>query len=86
MEGSGYLYPSTGEDDGSTLAHMEAAVKDGPIDIILGGDLNVDLIHTNTNTQDAEIVATLATLGLDDMGRHFRQRKQYKHRWTWQQT
>jgi hypothetical protein len=77
-----YIPPS--EVDGSTLRQLDAALKDGPVQILLAGDLNVDIISPRDNAQDTEIVAALSSYGLDDTGRHFKQRKRYARRWTYQ--
>jgi hypothetical protein len=52
--------------------------------IILLGDINVDLRTQTPDNRDTEIMALLATLGLEDMAAHFIQRKKFRHGNTWQ--
>jgi hypothetical protein len=51
--------------------------------IILMGDINVDLRTTTPDNRDAEIMALLSTLGLEDMSTHFIQRQGFRHGNTW---
>jgi hypothetical protein len=58
--------------------------------VIVAGDLNVDLRrHINQSSRDAArdaaIATTLASCGLDDMSRHFSQRRRHKEGYTWRQ-
>ena len=54
--------------------------------IILGGDLNVDLLNSGQSVRDTEIAMALMNYGLDDMSRHFlQQRTKHRRRWMWQQ-
>jgi Reverse transcriptase (RNA-dependent DNA polymerase)/Endonuclease/Exonuclease/phosphatase family len=80
-----YLPPS--EDDALTLQEVAREVnttKNMPV--IVAGDLNVDLRrHINQSTRDAAIATTLASCGLDDMSRHFYQRRRHKEGYTWRQ-
>jgi exonuclease III len=52
--------------------------------IILLGDINIDLRKQTPTNRDTEIMALLATLGLEDMSTHFLQRKKFRHGNTWQ--
>jgi hypothetical protein len=51
--------------------------------MILMGDLNVDLYGTSPDDRATEIIALVASLGLEDMSSHFLQRKGYCHGDTW---
>jgi hypothetical protein len=44
---------------------------------ILLGDINVDLRTQTPDNRDTEIMALLATLGVEDMATHFIQRKKF---------
>ena len=77
-----YIPPS--EEDGSTLNFIEAAAAESmEIPLILLGDLNVDLKKmremggATVNEQHKETVAQVASLGIEDVNQHFRQRKKY---------
>jgi hypothetical protein len=76
------IYIPPNEVDGTTLAHLDRALKNVPAQLLLAGDLNVDIISPRDNVRDTEIVTALTSYGLDDMGRHFLQRKRYARRWT----
>jgi hypothetical protein len=47
------------------------------------GDINVDLRTTTPDKCDAEIMALLSTLGLEDMSMHFIQQQGFRHGNTW---
>ena len=80
------MYCPPSEDDGATLHHLqEALASSGSMPIILGGDLNVDLLASGRSARDTEIATVLASYGLDDMSRHFLQRTKHRRRWTWKQ-
>jgi hypothetical protein len=70
--------------DTTTLAFIsEASNRFTGQPIILMGDINVDLRTDTPNNRDTEIMALIATLGLDDMATHFIQRKSFRHGNTW---
>ena len=80
------IYCPPSETDGATLYHLqEALANTGSMPIILGGDLNVDLLNSGRSVRDTEIATVLASYGLDDMSRHFLQRTTHRRRWTWKQ-
>ena len=80
------IYCPPSETDGATLRHLEEALANaGDIPIILGGDINVDLLNSGRSVRDTEIATALAFYGLDDMSRHFWQRTKHRRRWTWKQ-
>jgi hypothetical protein len=47
------------------------------------GDLNIDLRSPTPDNRDAEIMAMLSSLGLEDLSKHFIQRKGFRHGNTW---
>jgi hypothetical protein len=53
--------------------------------IILTGDLNINLDATNFNPRDQEIYDTIEMLGVNNMIKHFRQRRNFQHDSTWRQ-
>jgi hypothetical protein len=70
--------------DTTTLAFIsEASNRFAGQPIILMGDINVDLRTNTPNNRDTEIMAFIATLGLEDMATHFIQRKTFRHGNTW---
>jgi exonuclease III len=70
--------------DTTTLAFISEASNRFPGQpILLMGDINVDLRTNAPSTRDTEIMAFLATLGLEDMAMHFTQRKNFRHGNTW---
>jgi exonuclease III len=75
-------YPLVGAyippDGTTTLAFISEAANQFPgKPIILMGDINVDIRTTTPTTRDTEIMAFIASLGLEDMSKHFIQRKQF---------
>ena len=52
---------------------------------IVTGDINVDLISPGLSDRDAEIVGSLAELGLDNMSKHYRLSLHHKDSFTWKQ-
>jgi hypothetical protein len=70
--------------DTTTLASIfKASNRFAGQPIILMGDINVDLQTNTPSNHDTEIMALLATLGLEDMSTHFLQRKNFQHGNTW---
>jgi hypothetical protein len=70
--------------DTTTLAYIsEASNHFQGKQIILMGDINVDLQTTTPNNRDIEIMAFLSTLGLEDMSTHFLPRMNFRHGNTW---
>jgi exonuclease III len=70
--------------DTMTLQHIHLACgrfADEPM--ILMGDLNVDLYGTSPDDRATEIIALIASIGLEDMSSHFLQRTGYHHGETW---
>ena len=51
---------------------------------LLLGDLNADLADPRS-PRDAEMAATMAAYGLEDMLQHFQQRRRHRRRHTWRQ-
>jgi exonuclease III len=79
------IYIPPGETNGATLGHLDAALLDYSGEILLGGDLNIDLIRLSEPSRDVKIATMLSSYGMDDMTRHFCQRTRHKNRWTWRQ-
>jgi hypothetical protein len=50
---------------------------------IIMGDLNADLMDPNPDSRTVEIMALMASMGLEDMPSHFRQRAGFRHGDTW---
>jgi endonuclease/exonuclease/phosphatase family metal-dependent hydrolase len=70
--------------DTTTLTYIsEACNRFAGKPIILLGDINVDLRTTTPSNRDTEIMALLATFGLEDMSTHFLQRRNFRHGNTW---
>ena len=70
-----YLVPG----DGTTIRDVEAALVEKPrgAEMIVAGDLNMELGKTCSRGRDKEITAVVATEGLEDMsGHHFFPRRQ----------
>jgi hypothetical protein len=62
--------------DTTTLTYISDASNRFPgQQIILMGDLNIDLRSPTPDNRDAEIMAMLSSLGLEDLSKHFIQRK-----------
>ena len=80
-----YIPPN--EDDGATLQVIARVCNSTTnMPVILAGDLNVDLKrHISQPARDAAITATISGCGLDDMSRHFYQRRRHKEGYTWRQ-
>jgi hypothetical protein len=78
-----YIPPS--ETDESTCNNIIDARNSCPhIPLILLGDINVNLDDgNNPSLRDIGIMACLATLGVDDMSKHFRRRRKYSSGYTW---
>jgi exonuclease III len=71
-------------DDTTTLSYiLDASQQFQGQPIILMGDINVDLRAATPTDRDAEIMALLSTLGLEDMSAHFIQRQGFRHGNTW---
>jgi exonuclease III len=78
-----YVPPS--ETDGKTLDCIQAAARNSNNPIILLGDLNVNLHEmTNANERQQETSALIATMGLQDLSKHFQQKERWG-KWTWKQ-
>jgi hypothetical protein len=60
---------------------LQTAEKD--MEILLSGDINVDISLPGGMVWDIEITTVLSSFGLQDLTRHFWQRNHYRHRWTW---
>jgi exonuclease III len=74
-----YIPPGT-----TTLSYIsDASQRFQGQPIILMGDINVDLRTTTPDNRDAEIMALLSTLGLEDMSMHFIQQQGFRHGNTW---
>jgi hypothetical protein len=70
-------------EDTTTLTSISAAInRFAGQPIVLMGDINVDL-RTSTH-RDSEIMAFLASAGLEDISNHFIQRRTFRHGNTWQ--
>jgi hypothetical protein len=70
--------------DTTTLAFIsEASNRFAGQPSILMGDINVDFRTNMPSSRDAEIMALLTTLGLEDMSKHFIQRRRFRHGNTW---
>ena len=71
-----YLAPG----DGATIRDVEVALSEWPreTDMIVAGDLNVDLERPGGRGRDEEITAVVATAGLEDLLEHFLPRR---HPW-----
>jgi hypothetical protein len=70
--------------DTTTLAYItDATRRFQSKPIILMGDINVDLRTPTPSNRDAEIMAFLSTMGLEDMSAHFIQRLNFRHGNTW---
>ena len=78
-----YLVPG----DDTTVWDVEAAMVERPrrTELIAAGDFNMDLDKTGGQGQDKEIVATVATEGLEYLAGQFLPRWQawYNDRRTW---
>ena len=59
--------------DGATIREVESAMAEQPrgADIIVAGDLNIDLYRTVGRGWDEEIAAVLEAAGLEDLLVHF---------------
>ncbi len=80
-----YIPPS--ETDGKTIDYIQAATNHNTRQhpIVLLGDLNVAVKNTwnrELNERQADTLAMIASLGLTDLGNHFKQRTNWKD-WTW---
>jgi hypothetical protein len=73
--------------DHNTLSCIQAATSiSSDLPLILLGDLNVDLRKQmdeyNDNDKKRETITLVASLGIEDLSRHFMQRKGWGD-WTW---
>lgn len=79
----GVYIPPT-ENDGCTLRQIGLAFHDArDMELLLAGDINVDLRQTAYTARDNEIATILAAAGLIDVSRHFLQPHHHRHGWTW---
>ena len=64
-----YLAPN----DTSTIERVVEALGEGPkgAELMVAGDMNVNLAEPEDDRRDEDIAATLATEGLEDMAAHF---------------
>jgi exonuclease III len=78
-----YVPPS--EHDGVTCNHVLAAQRRRPrLPVVLVGDLNCDFDRfDNPSPRNIGIAAMTATLGVEDMSRHFRRRRRNALLQTW---
>ena len=74
-----YIPPS--EEDGSTLSFFHEAVRSTNHNLILLGDINVDLQQIEDDRLE-DIATALTLVGLQDVGNHF---PHPRGRWTWSQ-
>lgn len=81
-----YIPPN--EDDGRTLEHVSAAQGRRPrLPVILLGDLNVDFSSIPEGARRGTGIATaVASLGVEDMARHFQQSRRHRGGYTWKMT
>ena len=74
--------------DGKKIRDVEAAVAENPrgIELIVAGDLNVDLGKAGGRGRDEKIVAAVATVVLEDLAGHFFLQRQawYRHQRMWE--
>jgi exonuclease III len=78
-----YIPPS--ETDGSTLNYIQSAAHEANNPIILLGDLNVNLYKmANANERQQETASLIASIGLQGLSQHFKQRNRWGN-WTWTQ-
>jgi exonuclease III len=78
-----YIPPS--ETDGSTLNYIQSAAHEANNPIILLGDLNVNLYKmANANERQQETACLIASIGLQGLSQHFKQRNRWGN-WTWTQ-
>ena len=78
-----YLAP----DDTSTIERVVEALRERPkgADLLVPGDMNINLAEPEGDRREEDIAATLTTEGLEDMAAHFlsRQRCWCRDRMTW---
>ena len=68
-----YLAP----DDTSTIERVVEAIRERPkgAELLVAGDLNVNLAYTEGDRRGEDITTTITTEGLEDMAPHFLPRK-----------
>ena len=78
-----YLAPN----DTSTIERAVEALREQPkgADLLVAGDLNINIAAPEGDLREEDIATTIATEGLEDMAPHFlpRQRRWCRDRRTW---
>ena len=79
-----YISPS--EDDCSTMQHITTAVTRQPgLRTIILGDFNVDLVEPSATDRDANLLASIADLGMENAMDYFRSSRRHRDGFTWRQ-
>jgi len=79
-------YVSPSESDGSTMAFVElACARRTGLRTVIMGDFNVDFNEPGATGRDTDIMASLASLGVNSTGDCFRLSRRHREGFTWKQ-